>query len=92
MNRFCLTAASVILAALHSYSALAESSDGGQTQAGGLFMSSYTQGRPSAVPARIPGPRRSAARAPSSLLEAVSIGALSPSEAASLQTIVDTQY
>ena len=67
-------------------------SDGGRTTAGGLFMSSYTPMPVQSVraPARARAPRRS--HAPASLSEAVSLGALSPSEAASLQSIADSQY
>jgi hypothetical protein len=83
--------AGVVLAACFSTLARAESSDGGRTTAGGLFMP-YTSSplQPVRAPARARAPRRS--HAPASLSEAVSLGALSPSEAASLQSIADGQY
>jgi hypothetical protein len=91
VHRVSISAICMVLA-LSATSALAESSDGGRTSAGGLFMSSYT--RPAVAPGRAraapPRPRRG--QAPSSLGEAVSIGAISPSEAANLQALADTQY
>ena len=78
--------------ALSATSALAESSDGGQTNAGGLFMSSYTRPAVPSARARATPSRSRRGQAPTSLAEAVSIGAISPSEAASLQALANTQY
>jgi len=74
--------------------AFAEGSNGGETSAGGQFMSSYTRVPPAAAmdARRVAAPRRSSTRTPSSLSEAIAMGTISPSEAASLQSVLDAQH
>ena len=94
MKRLGLAVANVIVAASCTNPTFAESSDGGQANAGGRFMSSYSRGPVASAlgPARLPVPRSRRTRSPSSLSDAISMGVLSPSEAASLQAVVDAQY
>jgi hypothetical protein len=89
--RFAVGAGAILASSL---SVLAESSSGGETNAGGQFMSSYMHSRPATASVRRPvgAPRRDPNRAPSSLLEAIASGAVSPSEAAALQSVLDNQY